>query len=95
VKSERFDLGPKTHVWRVSEYDSRGIIMSVAAPPITRLSNHINGQWQDSQASEWREVVNPASGEVLAGVPMGDAADVNAAVEAAAAAFPEWRRTPP
>ncbi len=69
--------------------------MTVAAPPITRLGNFIDGQWSDSRSSEWREVVNPATGEVLASVPMGDATDVSAAVDAAAAAFPEWRRTPP
>src|SRR5438876_490140 len=69
--------------------------MSVAAPPVTKLTNFINGQWTDSRASEWRDVVNPATGEVLASVPMADAAEVAAAVEAAAAAFPEWRRTPP
>src|SRR6266567_7161839 len=69
--------------------------MSVAAPPVTKLTNYINGQWTDSLASEWRDVVNPATGEVLASVPMADAAEVAAAVEAAAAAFPEWRRTPP
>ena len=69
--------------------------MTVAAPPITRLGNFINGQWSDSRSSEWREVVNPATGEVLANVPMSDATDVSAAVDAAAAVFPEWRRTPP
>ena len=69
--------------------------MTVAAPPATKLTNFINGQWTDSHASEWRDVVNPATGEVLASVPLADAAEVNAAVEAAAAAFPEWRRTPP
>jgi len=69
--------------------------MTVAAPPITRLTNYINGQWTDSRAGEWRDVVNPATGETLAQVPLADAGEVNAAVEAAAAAFPEWRRTPP
>ena len=69
--------------------------MTVAAPPITRLTNYINGQWTDSRASEWRDVVNPATGEVLAQVPLAEAAEVNQAIEAAAAAFPEWRRTPP
>ncbi|MGH9497240.1 MAG: CoA-acylating methylmalonate-semialdehyde dehydrogenase [Candidatus Sulfotelmatobacter sp.] len=68
---------------------------TVAAPPVTRLTNFSNGQWTESNASEWRDVVNPATGEILASVPMGGAAEVNAAVEAAAAAFPEWRRTPP
>src|SRR6266567_3520690 len=68
--------------------------MSVAAPSITKLTNYVNGQWTDSRASEWRDVVNPATGEILASVPLADAAEVNAAVDAAAAAFPEWRRTP-
>jgi malonate-semialdehyde dehydrogenase (acetylating) / methylmalonate-semialdehyde dehydrogenase len=68
---------------------------SVAAPPIIRLTNYINGQWTESQATEWRDVVNPATGETLAQVPLADAVEVNQAIEAAAAAFPEWRRTPP
>ena len=69
--------------------------MGVAAPPLTRVPNYINGQWTESRASEWRDVPNPATGEVLAQVPLSDAAEVNQAIEAAAAAFPEWRRTPP
>src|SRR4030088_3629125 len=69
--------------------------MTVAAPPITRLTNYINGRWTDSRAGEWRDVVNPATGEALAQVPLADAKEVNAAVEAAAAASPAWRRTPP
>jgi malonate-semialdehyde dehydrogenase (acetylating)/methylmalonate-semialdehyde dehydrogenase len=69
--------------------------MTVAAPPLTKLSNYINGQWVDSTASEWQEVTNPATGEVLARVPLTSPGEVALAVEAAAAAFPEWRRTPP
>jgi malonate-semialdehyde dehydrogenase (acetylating)/methylmalonate-semialdehyde dehydrogenase len=69
--------------------------MTVAAPPASKLTHYINGRWADAHASEWREVLNPATGESLGSVPMADAADVNAAVDAAAAAFPEWRRTPP
>jgi malonate-semialdehyde dehydrogenase (acetylating)/methylmalonate-semialdehyde dehydrogenase len=69
--------------------------MTVAAPPTNKLSDFINGVWTTSPASEWREVVNPATGEVLASVPLGNAAVVNAAVEAASKAFVEWRRTPP
>ena len=69
--------------------------MTVAAPPTLRLTNYINGHWTDSPATESREVINPATGETLARVPLADAAEVNSAVEAAAAAFPEWRRTPP
>jgi malonate-semialdehyde dehydrogenase (acetylating)/methylmalonate-semialdehyde dehydrogenase len=68
---------------------------TVAAPPTLRLTNYINGQWTESHTSEWRDVINPATGDILAQVPMADAAEVNTAIEAAAAAFPEWRRTPP
>jgi len=68
--------------------------MTVAAPPATKLSNYINGQWLESAASDWLDVLNPATGETLARVPLSGAAEVDAAVEAAATAFPEWRRTP-
>src|SRR5258707_2190020 len=68
---------------------------TVAAPPAIKLTNFVNGQWTDSSAREWRDVINPATGEVLAQVPLAEAAEVNEAVGAAAAAFPEWRRTPP
>lgn len=60
-----------------------------------RLSNYINGQWQNSTAKEFADVMNPATGETLAQVPLDGEADVASAIESAAAAFPEWRRTPP
>src|ERR1700728_4258271 len=69
--------------------------MTVAAPSVLKLTNYINGRWTDSDAPQWRDVVNPATGETLAQVPLAEAGEVNQAVEAAAAAFPEWRRTPP
>jgi len=60
-----------------------------------RLPNYINGQWQDSTAKEFADVMNPATGETLAQVPLDGEADIASAIESAAAAFPEWRRTPP
>src|SRR5450432_4654944 len=69
--------------------------MTVAAPPLTKVPNYINGQWQESLATEWQDVFNPATGEALARVPLSDNAEVTRAIEAAAAAFPAWRRTPP
>jgi malonate-semialdehyde dehydrogenase (acetylating) / methylmalonate-semialdehyde dehydrogenase len=48
-----------------------------------------------SDAPDSLYIVNPATGEKLAQVPAGRASDVDSVVEAAAAAFPEWRRTPP
>ena len=59
------------------------------------LTNFINGQWRGASGSEYQDVLNPATGEVLAQVPLSDAGDVLAAVDAASAAFLEWRRTPP
>jgi malonate-semialdehyde dehydrogenase (acetylating)/methylmalonate-semialdehyde dehydrogenase len=41
------------------------------------------------------DVINPATAEVLARTPLSTAADVDAAVQSAADAFPAWRRTPP
>src|SRR6202044_2422137 len=68
---------------------------SIAAPPIIRLTNYINGQWTDSEATEWRDVINPANRETLAQVPLAAAIEGNKPIKAGAAAFPEWRRTPP
>src|SRR5271155_2600424 len=69
--------------------------MTVSAPPTTTIPNYINGQWGESQAGEWQDVVNPATAEVLGRVPLSDAAEVTRAIDAAQVAYPEWRRTPP
>src|SRR6266481_7863274 len=68
--------------------------MTVATATLTKVPNFINGQWSDSKAAAWVDVTNPATGEIIAQTPLADAAEAAAAVEAAAAAFPEWRRTP-
>jgi malonate-semialdehyde dehydrogenase (acetylating)/methylmalonate-semialdehyde dehydrogenase len=62
--------------------------MTTAAPPITKVPNYVNGQWTESTATEWFDVTNPATGETIAKAPLSDAAEVAAAVEAAAAAYP-------
>jgi len=54
----------------------------------------INGKFVESKAKSWRDVVNPATQEVLARVPMCDAAEVGEAVKAAAEAFKTWKNTP-
>ncbi len=59
------------------------------------LSNYVGGAWRRSSATETQPVVNPATGETLAQVPLGTRRDVDDAVSAAAAAFPRWRQTPP
>src|SRR6204780_4881960 len=68
--------------------------MTVAAPPATKIPHFINGEWIDSRADEWQDVVNPATAEVLGRVPISGAAEVTRAIDAAQAAYPGWRRTP-
>jgi malonate-semialdehyde dehydrogenase (acetylating)/methylmalonate-semialdehyde dehydrogenase len=59
------------------------------------VQNYVGGAWTDPEPGETQEVRNPATDEVLARVPLGTAADVERAVQAAHKAFPEWRATPP
>jgi malonate-semialdehyde dehydrogenase (acetylating)/methylmalonate-semialdehyde dehydrogenase len=54
----------------------------------------INGEFVESASSEWRDIVNPATQEVLARVPFATRAEVDAAVGAAQAAFAQWKSTP-
>jgi aldehyde dehydrogenase (NAD+) len=64
--------------------------MTTAAPIDVR--HLIGGEWTGTPE---RERENPArSGEVVAAVPVGGAGEVDAAITAAQAAFPEWRKTP-
>ncbi|XQQ05352.1 MAG: CoA-acylating methylmalonate-semialdehyde dehydrogenase [Leptolyngbya sp. IPPAS B-1204] len=58
------------------------------------LQNYINGQWCYSSAGEYLDVVNPATAEILAKVPLSTAEELNRAAEAAQTAFSTWRRTP-
>ncbi len=55
-----------------------------------RYQHFIDGQLRDAAGSRWREVHDPALGKPYAEVADGDAADVQAAVAAAHAAFPAW-----
>lgn len=59
------------------------------------LKNYIDGEWVESQSPQKLDVDNPATGEVIAQVPLSTKEEVNEAVEAAQAAFEEWRETPP
>ena len=62
---------------------------------VERLKNFINGEWVDSESTEYGEVRNPAWDKLLCHVPMSTKAEVDRAVQAAKNAFPEWRNTPP
>ena len=62
---------------------------------VSRLGNYYAGAWHASVASEFLPVIDPATEDVLAEVPMTSESETAAVIDAAAAAFPEWRRTPP
>ncbi|MCF6378961.1 gamma-aminobutyraldehyde dehydrogenase [Nocardioides KLBMP 9356] len=59
------------------------------------LRNFIGGSYVDAEAGATSEVVNPATGEVVAHAPVSGAEEVDAAYAAADAAFAEWGRTTP
>jgi malonate-semialdehyde dehydrogenase (acetylating)/methylmalonate-semialdehyde dehydrogenase len=58
------------------------------------VDNFIAGRWVAARTRDFLDVRNPALGDVIGRTPMSTAADVDAAVAAAAAAFPAWRDTP-
>jgi len=54
----------------------------------------INGQFVESTTSEWQDIINPATQEVVGRVPMATPDEVEAAINAAQDAFKSWRLTP-
>ncbi|HLP72977.1 MAG TPA: CoA-acylating methylmalonate-semialdehyde dehydrogenase [Bacteroidales bacterium] len=58
------------------------------------LKNFINGKWVSSKSASVKDVINPATGEVLSRVPEGSAEDVDHAAESAHEAWPLWRNMP-
>lgn len=66
--------------------------MTVSTVPTIKLL--IDGRLVESRTTQWRDVVNPATQEVLARVPFATAEEMNAAVASAKHAFKTWRKTP-
>ncbi len=62
---------------------------------VSQHKNFVGGEWVEAVDGGVQEVLNPATGEVIAEVPRGSEADVERAVEAAKRALPEWRDTTP
>ncbi len=58
------------------------------------ILNYINGEWVKPNVNEYFDVINPATGTVIAKTPLGSRMDVDAAARAASEVFPAWRRTP-
>ncbi|EYT62397.1 succinate-semialdehyde dehydrogenase [Dietzia sp. UCD-THP] len=55
---------------------------------------HVDGAWRDADSGATFEVVNPATGEVIATLADGGAADADAAIETAGRVQPEWAAVP-
>ena len=61
---------------------------------MAKILNYINNEWVEPKVSEYADVINPATGEVIAKTPLCGKAEVDAAAKAASEAFPAWRATP-
>jgi 1-pyrroline dehydrogenase len=62
---------------------------------VSQHKNFVGGEWVDAIEGGTMEVLNPATGDVIAEVPSGTQADVDRAVDAAKKALPEWLETTP
>src|SRR5436305_11089909 len=71
---------------------ARSNLTSMTATTTRLLENYVAGRWTPAAAAtEVLDVTNPATGAVLARVPLSGGADLDAAVAAAREALPEWR----
>ena len=68
--------------------------MTVIKNETAVLKNYINGEWVDAESTETLDVPNPATGEIIARVPISSKEDVAKAVQAANEAFQTWKNTP-
>src|SRR5271166_7165826 len=68
---------------------------SAVSTAAQELQNYVNAGWRKTSATAFFDVSNPATNEIVARTPASTKADVDAAVQSAADAFPAWRRTPP
>ncbi|XP_024528974.1 methylmalonate-semialdehyde dehydrogenase [acylating], mitochondrial [Selaginella moellendorffii] len=62
------------------------------SPPKVKLL--VGGEFIDSKTSDWVDVVNPATQEIVSRLPLTTPSEFDAAVDSAKAAFPKWRDTP-
>ena len=60
---------------------------------VEKLKNYINGEWVEATSTEYLDVPNPATGEILAQVPISNSADFEKAVAVADNAFADWSNT--
>ena len=68
--------------------------MTTQASAVPTIKLLIGGEFVESKTSQWRDVVNPATQQVLARVPFATTEEMNAVIAAAKGAFKTWRKTP-
>lgn len=66
--------------------------MSVINKTIQKVQNYIGGQWVESTTTKWDEVYNPATGELIAYVPLSSSEEVDHAVDVAQTAYQSWKK---
>ncbi len=59
------------------------------------IRNYVNGEWVASKSTKTLDIVNPATTEILARVPMSTKEEVDEAISLAQEAYEEWKETPP
>jgi len=69
--------------------------MADLTPGARAIPHFVNGERRSGRSGRFGDVYDPASGEVAGRVPLASEAEVDEAVQAAAAAFPGWAATPP
>jgi len=69
-----------------------GQAASLQHPPTVKLL--INGEFVESASTQWRDIINPATQQVLARVPFATQDEIAAAVASAKVAFQTWRKVP-
>ena len=71
--------------------------MDATTTPTTQVATVkllIGGKLVESKTTEWRDIVNPATQQVLARVPFATPDELDAAVASAKDAFKTWKKTP-
>ncbi len=74
--------------------NSKSNKMSVSAMKYAEIGNYIGGKTQAATGNNSLDVVSPSDGSLLSRVPMSTASDLDAAVQAAKAAFESWSKMP-
>jgi acyl-CoA reductase-like NAD-dependent aldehyde dehydrogenase len=69
--------------------------MAAVESEVQEHRQYIGGEWVPAAAGETFDDLDPFTGDVVARIPAATRDDARKAVEAAAAAFPEWSATPP